>query len=81
MSDLDRSISGVVEVVGALACRDAGYELGDVVVDRVNGASLCHSHPVFDLGKHLFDGVEVRRIGWQECKVRAGVADRVAYGA
>ena len=29
-------------------------------------AFLCHTHPVFDLGKSLLDRVEVRAVGWQK---------------
>ena len=62
----------------AFRLRDAGDEGGDAVMDGLNGAGLGHPHPVFDLCEHLLDGVEVGRVGRQECQSCAGAADRGA---
>jgi len=41
----------------------------------VNGSLLGHSHPVFDLGKDLFDRIEVGRVRRQEPQSCAGRVD------
>lgn len=48
--------------------------------DVFHVAFLGHSHPVFDLGEGLFDGIEVGAIGWQEPEPGAGCPDGVADG-
>src|SRR3546814_8542786 len=42
-------------------------------------ALLGGSHPVFDLGECLLDGIEIGRVWRQEPEAGAGGADRIAY--
>ena len=49
-----------------------------MVVDGVDGASLDHAQPMLDLGEHLLDRVEVRRVGRQEREPGAGCEDCTA---
>lgn len=44
----------------------------------VDGALLCISHPMFNLGEGLFDRIKVWRIGWQEPEPRTGGFDQLA---
>src|SRR3546814_8343869 len=44
-------------------------------------ALLGGSHPVFDLGECLLDGIEIGRVWRQEPEAGAGGADRIAYDA
>lgn len=37
-------------------------------------------HEVLQLGEDLFDGVEVRAVGWEEEELGAGGTDRLAHG-
>ena len=50
-----------------------------MIVDGVDGARLCHSQPMLDLGEDLLDRIEVRRVGRQERELGAGGEDRIAY--
>ncbi len=45
-----------------------------------DGALLCISHPMLDLGKGLFDRIEVRRIGRKEPEPRTGGFDQLTDG-
>src|ERR1700753_4245849 len=44
----------------------------------LDGSLLSLSHPMLDLGERLLDGIEVRRIFWQEPQPCAGSLDGVA---
>ena len=37
------------------------------------GAGLCTAEPLFDFAPHLFDGVEVRGVGWKEKHLGSGL--------
>ena len=47
------------------------------VLDR---AFLLLAHPMLDLGKDLFDRIEIRRIRWQVPKSRSSFPDQIAHG-
>ena len=49
-------------------------------MDLVDGSGLGLSKPVLELGKSLFDGIEVGAVGRQEEEPGAGGADRLAHG-
>ena len=51
-----------------------------MIVDGFDCSRLGHSHPMFDLGEHLFDWIEVGRVRWEKCEFGIGCEDCVAYG-
>jgi len=55
----DGSVSGVSEVVAALARLDGGDETADVSPSVVQDALLRGSHPMLELGEGLLDRIEV----------------------
>jgi hypothetical protein len=45
---------------------DFGQSGSDGVHEFIRGSGLCTAQMVLELAPHLFDGVEVWRVGWQE---------------
>ena|SRR6266511_401040 len=72
---LSSRISGVFEVIGAFLWREGLEQLADCRAEGFNGARGAFSQQVFELGKDLFDGVQVRRVFWQEEQLSAGRAN------
>lgn len=60
------SISWVFEVVGAFIGCEGVECLANCRADRINGSRGGLSEQVLELGKDLLDGVQVRRVFWQE---------------
>ncbi len=50
-----------------------------MVVDVLKVPRLGHAHPVFDLGEHLLDWIEVGRIGWQKRQLCICTGDCLAH--
>ena len=71
-------IAGVFEVVGAFIWRKCSKDLADRRANVVNGARGNLTQQVLELGKDLFDGVQVGRIFRQEDQLGAGRADEPA---
>ncbi len=59
VSYFDGSISGICEVVTALARLDCCDEVTEVSPGIFEGALLGDAHPVLDLGEGLLDRIEV----------------------
>ena len=72
MSRFDGIIARIFEVVSAFVFAEGSAQVPDVAPGVFPFAFLCHAHPVLDLGKGLFDGVEVGGIRWQEPEPCAG---------
>ena len=68
---LDGTVSGVNEVVGALGWREEVEELADLSPGGFDVTGLGLSDEMFELGEHLFDGIEVGAVGRQEDEVGA----------
>ena len=66
MLPLIGSISGIGEVVGALAWADDVDHRADLLPSFFDGAWLCGAHEVLELGEELLDRVQVWAIGRQE---------------
>jgi hypothetical protein len=79
LSDLGGNISCIAEVVCAFGWAYGADEPCDLVMDGIDAASLGHAQPMLDLGEHLLDRVEVRRIGRQEREPGAGCEDCTAW--
>src|SRR6266536_1105047 len=77
---LSSRISGVFEVIGAFLWREGLEQLADCRAEGFNGARGAFSQQVFELGKDLFDGVQVRRVFWQEEQLITGRANELAHG-
>ena len=69
------SISSVDEVVAAFAWLEASEQVACGFLRRFNCSFCGSSHEVFELGKDLFDGVEIGTVGWQEEELCSGPAD------
>ncbi len=63
---LSPRVSGVFEVIGAFLWREGLEQLADCRAEGLNGARGAFSQQVFELGKDLFDGVQIRRVFRQE---------------
>jgi len=59
-------------ILGVLRA-DCGEGLADGLQQALLGARLRRPQPRFDLAPHPFDGVEVGRVGRQECPISAGL--------
>src|SRR6202011_5736369 len=77
---LDVPVSGVGEVVCALAWAEEVDDLSDPSPGRFDVSGLGLPHQVFEFGEHLFDGIQVRAVGRQEEQMRALGPDRGACG-
>jgi hypothetical protein len=62
---LDGTISGIDEVVCAFGCREGFEDVSDAVGDFVEGSFLGLAQEVFEFGEDLFNGIEVRAVGWE----------------
>ena len=51
--------------MSALGWGEGAEQLADVLPEPVGGACGGFAEQCFELGKELFDGVQVRRVGWQ----------------
>lgn len=80
VSSFDGTISGIFEIVLAFGELNGFDQPADMTPYVVDGALLCISHPVFNLGEGLFDRIKVRRIGWQEPEPRTGCFDQLSDG-
>src|SRR6266487_2804520 len=76
---LSSRISGVFEVIGAFLWREGLEQLADCRAEGFNGARGAFSQQVFELGKDLFDGVQVRRVFWQQAQLSSGLANELAH--
>src|SRR6266699_1924385 len=77
---LSPRVSCVFEVIGAFLWREGLEQLADCRAEGLNGARRAFSQQVFELGKDLFDGVQVRRVFRQEEQLGAGRANELAHG-
>src|SRR6266702_4305807 len=77
---LSPRVSGVFEVIGAFLWREGLEQLADCRAEGLNGARGAFSQQVFQLGKDVFDGVQIRRVFRQEEQLGAGRANEVAHG-
>jgi hypothetical protein len=50
-------------------------ENADGLPEGINGARLDFSEQCFEFGEHLFNRIEIRRVGGQEQEPRACIAD------
>ena len=76
---LSPRVSGVFEVIGAFLWREGLEQLADCRAEGLNGARGAFSQQVFQLGKDLFDGVQIRRVFRQEEQLGAGRANELAH--
>src|ERR1700694_5089963 len=77
---LSPRVSGVFEIIGAFLWPEGLEQLADCGAEGFNGARGAFSQQVFELGKDLFDRVQVRRIFRQEEQLGAGGPNELAHG-
>jgi hypothetical protein len=57
---------------------EVGQQLADSVANGIGGSGAGLAQQRFELGEHLFDGIEVGRVFRQEDQARAGFSDGLA---
>ena len=80
ISCFNGSISCVGEIVGAFVWLDCFDQSADVLPCVLDGSLLRVAHPVFDLGKGLFDRIEIWRVRRQKPEPCTGGFDALADG-
>ena len=61
--------------MGGVLGADPLQGLGNGALEIFGGAGLGGPQEGFDLAPHHLDGIEIRRVGWQEADFRPGLGD------
>jgi len=62
-----------------IVSRDRLESVGEAALQPEHGAGLGRSEQLLDLGPAFFNGIEVRRVGWQIAQPGSGVFDEIAH--